>query len=220
MRSVSFSDQSEKILFSAYRKLCREEKAASTSFELPCDENLKYEEAFKKEGFLLKRSEGSDLCVTVGRLKTLALMKKKKVPDYICDLSGLDDRTFKRGMLNCIFHGHREMTEDLNRLPLEWFERSVSCCSESDGRIEGFLLVRRHSTGRLKIELLIDVGAEPDMDLLNMIRFSIEKAGEIYPDETEVIIPRYDAVARKLTAFIFPHHKGREVLSGTRREES
>ena len=219
LKSVFFCKEGEKLLFSAYRKMCLSEKASATSFELPIDEEHKYEDAFRQQGFSVKKSEGSDLCVRVAELKGLNLMKKKKTPDYIKDLTGLDEKSFKRGMLNCIFHGVREVTEDLNRLPLDWFERSVSCCSESDGRIEGFLLVRRHSTGRLRIELLIDVGAEPDMDLLNMIRFSIERAGENYPDETEVIIPRYDAVARKLTSFIFPRHKGREVLKGARRED-
>ncbi len=220
LRWVFFSDNSQKELFKEYGRLSSGEKVHTTGFELPFDRFENREDAFNAQGFATKKQEGRDICITVADLKKLFIFKKKNVPDYVRPISELDERTFKRGILNCIFHGNRSMTDDLNELPSDWYERSISCCSESDGRVEGFFLARKTGAGRLKVELLINVGDEPDKDLLNMIRFSGLKTIENYPDDTQIIIPRNDTVARKLTDYLFPGLKGEDALCGKRREKS
>ena len=209
-------DQAKK-LFAEYKKDTDENEIRQTSFELACEKER--EAVFSENGFTTEMREAKQVTVTVSDIAKLPISKKMKTPKYIRDLSELDARVFKRGLLNCLFYGRRETTEDLNALPMDWFDCDVSCYTETDGRIDGLLLVHRTASGRLRIELLINVGPEAKKDLAYMLNFTATRVREKYSDDTEILIPRNDVSAEKLAAYFFPGLKGEKVLFGSRREE-
>ncbi len=209
----------EEPLFEAYSEMIRDEDVEISEFELSpslIDENI-----FKKYGFEISEKEDSNIIITVGDLAQLKLMHLNKViPTYVTPLSEIKERDFKRGLMNCIFHSKRELTEDLSSLPLEWYEPNLSCYVTTDGKIEGYLLVHLTSTGKLRVELLIDVGFDSQMELLNMVRFSMKQAVNNYPPETTIILHRSDNASSKLVSFLFPDAKAETVLAGNRKENA
>ena len=200
-----------------YTEEIRENGVLRTKFELLPDTVKKAN--LEETGFSLKQGEGSQLTVSLSELVQLPFIKKTRVPDYIRDLTDLDARSLKRGILSCIFRGKREVTEDLNSLPFDWFEKDVSCYTQTDGRIDGLLLVHKTASGCLRPELLINVGAESKKDLMYMICFSANRAKEIYFDDTKILIPRNDDASGKLAAYFFPGKKGEKVVYGSREEK-
>ena len=204
-------------LLERYEKEVRENGVLRSEFELPPDPV--FEACLRESGFNVKQTEGSQITPTLSEFVQNPVIKKTKVPDYIKDLTGLDARSLKRGILSCIFRGKREVTEDLNSLPFEWFEKEVSCYTETDGRIDGLLLVHRTAGGCLKPELLINVGPESGKDLKYMLCFSANRAREIYSEDTKILIRRNDEDTRKLTDYFFPEEKGKKAIYGSREEK-
>ena len=163
LKQISATESQAKSLLEEYKKVVTSEEVGKTTFELPYDK--KQDAIFAEKGFSTKQGESRMVKVSVADIAGLSIAKKTKTPSYIRDLTELDPRSFKRGMLNCLFYGRREATEDLNMLPMDWFEKDVSCYTETDGRIDGLLLVHRTASGKLRIELLINVGPEAKKDL-------------------------------------------------------
>jgi hypothetical protein len=204
-------------LLDEYGEQIAEEEVHLSSFEFPA--GIEEKSFLEAQGFDTRPAEATSIVITVGSLAHLPMLKlKKPVPSYINPISELTMREFNRGIINCIFHSNRELTEDLTTLPVEWFDPDLSCYVESDDVVEGFLLVHKTVTGRLKVELLIDVGPDAQTELLHMVRFSMRKALEMYDSDTPIVISRSFGAARKLTKFLFPEVAGEDVIIGRREE--
>ncbi|MCR5594682.1 MAG: hypothetical protein K6G12_02435 [Lachnospiraceae bacterium] len=211
-------DAAYKDLLNEYSEMARRDGVVRTSFEFSDDELKEYKDLLADEGFKIKEQEGSDLMFTVGDLKLLRIAKLLKTPSYICNLGMLKNRSFRRGIVDCVYNIKRRLPEDIIRLPMEWFEPEISCYEESDGDSNGFLLIHKCPSGRLKIELLADWGPDAKKELVHMIAFTLKRAFEIYPDDTEIILHRFDEPSRKLAGYFFPQLKGNVGIFGTRTE--
>ncbi|MCR5654452.1 MAG: hypothetical protein K6G07_02285 [Lachnospiraceae bacterium] len=216
---ISVTDASaKKLLFEEYASRATEEEVTKSYFKFTTDAAGSLRETFEGEGFETEDCEGDDIVVTIERLLELPMVKKTKTPPYIVELGTLKSRSFRSGVIDCMYHIHRELPEDLAALSLDWYEPDVSCYEESDGNIDGFLLVHRMTSGKLRVELLADWGPDEKKNLMYMVRFSILRAAELYPHDTEVVIHRHDSATFKLSAYLFPEAKGEESFSGQRQE--
>ncbi|MCR5627022.1 MAG: hypothetical protein K6F99_06860 [Lachnospiraceae bacterium] len=204
-------------LLSSYVGMADESYIDKTVFDLPHSSLVEYEELLKKNGFDIIEGESNDLYVTVGDIFNLDFIKKKEPPSYIYSLGTLDSRSFKRGIIECIYNSKREVLEDLSNLPIDWYEQDVSCYEEADGSIKGFLLVHRLPSGGLRIELLSDWGPDGQKMLLHMVRFSALRVKELYSPETPVVIHRHDAASTNLATYMFPQVKGAKSIKGERK---
>lgn len=207
-------------VFAEYGSVVSEVRPRKSMVLMPEDEGMGVRDILESAGFDLKRLEGEDLIVNVGMLSKLDIIKKGKTPEYLSSIESLSSRPFRRGLMNCIFHTKRDKLEDLSCLPIEWFEPELSCCVQTDDKITGMLLVHKCSSGRLRVEFMSATGPDGQKDLLHMVRFSILQAISNYPEDTEVIIPRRDASARKLAGYFFPDRKGEICIFGERTENS
>ena len=207
-----------KEVFNEYGNVMREVEAKKSVAMIPEEEASGVTGVLTDAGFDLKKQEDENLIVTVGMLSKLDVIKKGKTPDYLTPLGSLMTRSFRRGLMNCVFHTKREKLEDLSCLSMDWFEPDISCSVQTDDKITGMLLVHKCSSGRLRIEFMSASGPDAKKDLLHMIRFSMLQAVSNYPEDTEVIIPRRDETARKLAAYFFPNSKGETCLFGERTE--
>ena len=118
-------------------------------------------------------------------------------------MNTLEERAFRRGILNCVVHSQRQLLDDLTTLPSSWFEPEVSCYVETDERMNGFLLVHRLPSGCLRVESMCAFGPDLKKDLMYMIRFAIRQAVRLYTEETRVILPGRDESTRKLIKYFF-----------------
>ncbi len=206
-------------LLENYSDRCFDDEVEKSHFQLPKSQDGLAEEILKENGFDLREGEGSYLEERIKQLSQLSLTKKKNIPSYIVALGELSSRTYRRGIVDCLFHIQRELLDDLDELPIEWFEPNISCYEETDGDVSGYLLLHKNSSGAIRVELLADWGPDSNIMLLNMIRFAIKKGIENYSDDTKVLIHRHDESTINLTKYLFPNEKGPDRIIGERSEE-
>ena len=190
------------------------EEVVSVSFEFT-GLNQDEEKLLKDAGFKLKKKESRDIILPLEMLAA-AGFAAKKAADYVKSISTLNEKQFKRGVTNCLFHKRKGLLEDIAFIPAGWFDNDISSCVVADGKVVGYLLVHRSGSGKLFADLLFSVGTEYQLDVLNMLRFSIRAAAVKYPADTPVVIRRHNAQISALARQMFPDCKGDEVLYGER----
>ena len=203
-------------LLEEYGKEAQEEAVKKTFFESPPMESGE-EAAFGACGFSLKHTESRDLHVTIEECRRLPVAKGK-APRYVESILYLDSQEFFQGIMNILFKHENPALEDLAYLPKNWYEQSVSCYTRTDGRISGFLLVHKCPSGILVPVLLFAVGADFKKSLMEMMRFSINRAAELYPEDTVIRIHRRNQEVAALSKKFFPDKKGDPAVAGKRTE--
>ncbi len=172
----------------------------------------------KQEGFKVKETEGKNLFVKLEELSKMRFAAKKGTPPYIVSLDKITPAQFRQGVTNCMFAGRSGLNEDLAMLPMEWYDKDISSCVITDGKVKGFLLIHRRPSGILMPVLLYASGVDAKKEMLHMMRFCINAAENKYPAETTVVICRYDDNTRSLSSYLFPGKKGDKVTVGERAE--
>ena len=205
-------------LFEEYDRDMQENAVIRSSFSLPAENREKLEDIFRAQGFSAEIGEGREVVVTLKDILGIRLLQKQKIPEHILPLSGLMVRKFRSGVADCILKSKRTLLSDLAMLPMNWYDPEVSCYTQCDDRVNGFLLVHVTPSKRLRVELFSATGPDSRIDLLNMLRFSLRAAGERYGPETEVVMIRRDEAAKKLIGYLFPGRKGRRIFTGKREE--
>lgn len=171
----------------------------------------------KRSGFKVEEAEHDDVIVTLKDLLDLKLVQIGNIPSNIIELGALKSRSFRSGVIDCMYHIHRDLLEDLSALSLDWYEPEISCYEESNGNINGYFLIHRLESGRFRTELLADWGPD-EKYLMYMIRFCVRRAAKLYPEDSEVIIHRHDEATYHLTERLFPGAKGKDSYRGERKE--
>ena len=213
-----WNPEAESLLFSEYKKRIQEENVQSTSFELPVEEAGSAREAFEREGFAPEEGEGQIIAITLRDATELPFIKKSSLPYYVSSLSDHTERSLRRGIANCMYHGARGMLYDQATIPTEWFNLDVSTCVETDGRISGLFLIHETTDGALIPQLLCAYGPDYQKELMWMICCAVQSAGMSYPSGTKVLLSRHDERTRVLIGKLFPGRTGIPVLKGMRRE--
>ena len=172
--------------------------------------------ALKSAKFRVSDGESRDLHVAVKELY-LAKLPRKKVPPYIRPLKNLDEDEFWAGVTYCMYHEKKGILEDLNTLPKAYFDPDLSCCVCTDYSIEGMLLVHRTPSGRIIPQLFFCGGRDQRKNLFYMMRYAIDTAVSIYPEDTIVILRRHNESSRNLGAYLFPDKKGDRVTIAVRK---
>ena len=207
-------------LIAEYTSIIQDDQITESRLEIVDENEKSIDHVLTSNGFKTKERECRMITFTVADLKKTTVLKlDKKVPDYVHSLSGISEWEFNRGLVGCIFQCQRPLVQDLCTLPTEWYEPDVSCYVETDGRADGFLLVHKTTSGKLRIELFINNGPDPAKELFHMARFAAKKAIELYDDDTEIVVIRRDVSSAKLAAHLFPTVKGQTALVGNRREK-
>lgn len=204
-------------LLEKYHEEVMNDKVKKTFFEITSQEP-DTEEALSECGFSIKRVESRDIDVTVDECKGLPVAKKD-APPYIQSIDILDNQEFYQGLMNILFRYENPALEDLAYLPRQWYEQTVSCYCETDGKVTGLLLVHACPSGILIPVLFFSVGADYKMNLIEMLRFSIARAAEIYPGDTVIRIHRRNHDVNVLSEKFFPGRTGRTAVAGERSEK-
>ena len=204
-------------LLEGYQKEVQRDDVKKTYFESTSLEK-EDEAALGACGFSTFRVESRDITVTVDECKALSVAKKA-APRYVQSIIFLDYQEFYQGIMNILFKYDHPSQEDLAYLPKEWYEQSVSCYTKTDGKVTGFLLVHACPSGILTPILFFAVGTDYKKSLLEMMRFSINRAAEIYPGDTLIRIHRRNPEVRALSGKLFPGKKGEQAVAGERKEK-
>lgn len=205
-----------KDLFAEYEKDADNEEVVRSFFEIAgLDEEKK--DAVGGLGFSLSNAESRELRVTMKEIKSLSIAKKT-APSHIKNIASLSTKEYNQGMMNLLFRLRSGALEDITYLPIDWFEDKISCCAQTDGKVNGFLLIHACPSGILTPVLFCAVGGDYRRNLLEMMEYSINQAAKVYPDDTVVMIRRRTKEISALTEKLFPGKKGERVTVGERME--
>ena len=209
----------EEMLFAEYKKKVSEQEAAASSFELPLQEYESQKDALKRAGFAPAEAEGQMVAVTIADVMELSFLSKGSTPPYIGPLSDRSERSIRRGIGNCLYHGAMGLLTDCASIPTDWFELDISSYIETDGKISGIFLIHKDPEGVLIPQLMFAYGADYNKDLILLIRHSLKQARMIYPSGTKILLARHNKSTKALIEKLFPGHKGIAVLKGGRMEQ-
>ncbi len=212
-----FSAQNEEnagVLLEVFDIMTGDEDVRSSYFEI---ENLSDEEtaALENAGFFIETIEGTEVYVTVEEIGKLDIAKKKP-ENYVKSLSEISSIQFKAGIMNSVFHERYGLLEDLPFLPMSWFDSDLSCCVMTDDKVAGLLLVHLIKPALYRVELLFSEQLDAAINVLNMLRFSINAAKEKCFPEEEILIRRHNRTVTELCKKLFPDKKGKKVIRGIR----
>ena len=212
---VDDEESAENILRSFEESLIFED-IKTISFEM-AELGDEEEEALTDFGFEINRGESSDIHVTVEELSNLSFFhKNKKIPSCVKGISELNPRQFKAGIMNTVLHGKYGLNDDLPLLPMSRYAAEISCCVITDNRVNGYLLVHRDTSQRLLVELMFAIEPDAKINLLNMMRYSINKATDTCDEDTVVILRKHNRATTDLINKLFPDKTGTEVVLGTK----
>ncbi|MCR5008348.1 MAG: hypothetical protein K6A76_07200 [Oribacterium sp.] len=203
-------------LLEGYRDEALNEDVKRTFFESSSIDKAK-EAALDECGFSPAHTESKDIEVTLDECKRMSIAKKQ-APPYVQSVISLGNQAFYQGLMNILFKYENPALEDLSYLPKGWYEQTISCYTKTDGKVTGFLLIHATPSGVLVPVLFFAVGADSRINLIEMLRFSINRAAKVYPGNTIVRIHRRNPEVKALTAKLFPDKKGSPAIAGERSE--
>ena len=205
-------------LFDAYSERVAKEKTTRTHVVIPVKGSSQEMQALQDAGFKVRLTEGDNIVVSLSELSGLAVMKSRKVPDYIHPLNTLVLRRFRRGVEQCISLGQTGLCEDLEFLPMTWFDPDISFYAEKEGKFCGFLLFHVMPSGMISIQLMTGIGKDYQQTILGMIRKFIITMEENYPPDTKILMNRRNQASLQLAEKLLPRGFGIPVYAGGREE--
>lgn len=169
-------------------------------------------------GFSREKKRSRMLRFKVSDLESIKLKLKMRIPTYITGISELSFLQFRNGIKNFLFKGVKCAVEDIAYLPVSWFDKDVSSCCISDGKVVGMFLIRRNPSGSIQVILYTCTGPESRQNLAYMLIRTVNMALAQYPHDTEVMIYCRTGEIVNLVEHILPGHVGNEVFVGSRKE--
>ncbi len=148
--------------------------------------------------------------VTLEELSVLSVIKGI-VPKYILPVCRLTINLFRRGIAKCVSDNRKGIIEDLEFLPINWYDTDVSCCVYNGGSVNGFLLVNKTATGKIVVDLFFAYEPEAGKNLLYMINFSVRVALKKYPKDTVVKLVIHNEISAALVKKYFRESMERYV---------
>ncbi len=144
------------------------------------------------------------LRLTLREIGDTDFFKNSKMPRDVGSINEMDEKQFRKGVMNCIFSGRKDIPPDLVNRPIEWFDGYVSSFAVEDEKIKGLFLVRKNEEEELELILLQYIGKDSGKQMISMLRDSFRTAFSLYPDSTVVVIPRNTPESEGLSAKLFP----------------
>ena len=214
------TEKTGKELLSEYDRIISEYKLENSYYE--------FEEISKANSKLLKaagfeEAEGAGSCIniTVGELAGLKL-GGRRAQDNVVMVKDIEETELRQGLINSMFIGMRGLIEDIDTVPLSWFDREVSSCSLADGRVEGMFLIHKRTDGTLMPVLFMSSvpdGKGARLSLLGMLRRSAEEMQKRYPPETPIKIKFLREQTKEFVKKLFPDKTGNKIIIGIREEK-
>jgi hypothetical protein len=207
------------LLFEKYKEYIANDDVVSSDFCLPARTDSRETKILEDNGFEVNFMEGDLIKARLSDISQLPFIKKIKVSDSVKPLKTITQRGLNAGIRLFMSKGLYGLCEDLPYLSRSYFENDVSCYSEKDGQINGFLLFHNNPSGGLVVVVMAAIGSDYGKIIPQMMKQFIVRAEEIYSPDTEVWINRHNYASRALSEKLFPRSFGTPVYIGKRLEQ-
>ena len=211
-------EETAKRLLEEYGKEAKQEAVKTTYFEARSEWDEVVLAELRKSGFTLTEKDSKTVSISIGELSRLPIMQKNLLTPKIVSLSELSMLQLRNALLNCVGSNMIGDLEDLAYLPISWYEIEVSACVLADGTVNGFLLIHKTPSGKLEVKVLYGAKSASQIELLQMIQYSITKGKECYDENTPVIIKCCNDTAKELVKKLFQRDQNRKAIWGSRME--
>ena len=205
-------------ILDAYDMKVMAEDIRVSSVVMPVENRRAEKEILKRAGFSVMLTESDQIILSLSELLELSIMKSKAIPDNILTLRDISVGQFRNGISKCLKNGKKGLCEDLSYLDISFFENDVSCCNETDGDIDSFLLFHVLPSGMLSIQFMISMNPDARNVLLGMMRQFVLNMDQEYTRDTKVLLNRHNQASLLLSEKLFPRNIGIPVYSGSRQE--
>ena len=210
-------------LFMRYSEMIAEDGVEkSTAIISATKESNSLRNILTEQGFDMVLTEGDDVSVGLSELLIMPIFQKKREPsDKLHPLEDMPLRSFRSVTSKLEMLGQKGNCEDLSFLPMNYFDKSVSCYYEDDNSVKGVVLFHKQPSGSLALKVMraFDVSQkEAPKILMKMLFFSIELMKSCYSEDTQVVVDRHNDAAFLLSEKLFPRGFGRPVYRGSRNE--
>ena len=204
-------------LLEEYTSIASGDNVKKTFFEL---NNIKddLKSFLKLNGFTIQERESRFINITIEEALKSRFMSSDKYPGRIIPLSALSLIQFRQWISYCFANEECGVYDDLDDVPMEWYDQDISCCCVDNSMILGMFLIHRMPSGALSPVLLFATGNKARMTVLHMLRFAIKTASEKYTGDTIIRVNQYKERTRLLVSNLFPDSKGEIVMAGIRKE--
>ncbi|MCR5747863.1 MAG: hypothetical protein K6G03_09150 [Lachnospiraceae bacterium] len=169
-------------------------------------------------GFTIEETEGKDIIVPLSEVSKNYSAKRRSL-SFVVPFSKLNTLQYRQGITNCLFSGDEGLDDDLAFLPMDWFEKDVSCGVVIDGKVCGMCLIHLTADGMLMPVLLYATGINARLHRAILLDRALRSALKKYPRDTGILIRRNNYKTRSLVKVILPGKKGITVKRGERVKE-
>ena len=211
-------EESAVILLDEFTQLVADMGCNRTLFELPTTLGSVEKNALEKAGFSLETKEGRIVSIALADIGMALLSHKNKQDDKIKPLSEADSRLFDVAIAELDMDGIRGTCMDMAELPMDFYEKDISCFSEDEGDISAMALFHKRPSGKLELNLLSNVG-DSDDDPIELLKQAVFLAEGIYAPNTKFLFDKSNANIKELLDRFFPKAKAVQVIAGCRKEE-
>ena len=208
------------LIFNEYKTMLGDDEAVRSSFSIPALSADKEPEALKEAGFSVNLSEGDLIRCPLAQILPHKAFSHVHLSEHLHPLEDMTQGTFNSTMHTFASRGFYGICEDLQYLGRYFFDNDISCYYEAGDDVNGIFLFHRTPSGALMIAVMAALGSGYKMLLPQMIKFSVEKAREYYPEDTVVLIDRHNYASLALSEKLFPNEIGIPIFTGTREEIS
>ncbi len=202
------------ILMDAYTRETANEDVKRSFYKLPV--KLKNEfSLLENAGFSAKETENTVINVTLSELSKLPMVKGS-APEYIMPINEVAISQFRKGIAKCAADKRKGILDDLEFLPMNWFDMDVSCCVNINDKVSGFLLVNKTASEKIIVDLFFAYEPDAGSNLLHMMNYSVNTALAKYPGDTIVKLHIHNEMSTALVKKLFPNKKGKPCMVGER----
>ena len=211
----ALNDEVWATIITEYGYVAQEKGVVRSFFETEKEAEAK---VFASYDFSFEKKISPLLRISLDEVRDVKLNLQSKLPDYITSISAVSPPILRNGVKNALYNGQKGAVSDLAYLPMEWFEREVSSCCVTDGKVNGLLLIRKQPSGSLFFVLYTCFGPNSRKNLVYMLIRTLNMMFLRYPPETEILVNRRNEEITSLTGYLLPGHGEREVYAGVREE--
>ena len=206
-------------LFDSYASKIKENNIKHSDIVVPATKSREEKEILKEAGFKVRLTESDNIIVTLSELSAMSLMKERKIPRGVTTLGDITVRQFKEAISKCFFAGKKGLCEDLDILPVSFFDPDISVCYvNKEDVVMGLLLFHILPSGMLSIQLMVCLDNNVGVVLPGMMRKFVTEMEENYPPDTKILLNRHTEASLLLTEKLLPRGFGIPVYVGSREE--
>ncbi len=206
-------------IFDSYKSNIDKDDVMESSFTIPAKINSLEKQVLKDQGFSVRLTEGDDIVVSLKELKQIPLLQNKAPMKSVNPIQRMTVRTFRRVIGRCVYAGKVGVCEDLEYLPMAYFDLDVSSYVQGEDEVTGIMLFHTKPSGIISVVLMAALNQDFAKTIPGMMRHFVVSCDEKFSEDTLIHFSRHNQPTFLLSEKLLPRGFGCPVYTGERKEK-